>query len=280
MTVQSPNPELAALPDLYLFDSRNRKFLEDRSQPLGGEQPVTPMPTKLRIMYYLSYFLLVFLSLLVVSGIAQEWIISIRLAFGADTAQGVITAHRPERCHVNPGYLSYAFTVPEGSQEGQTYTVEQPVNRDTCKRLADGSAVQINYLPDDPGVARLAGVNADTSYRDYETWSLALTVLLLLVTPQAVTLYQAQRNRRLRNEGRVLRGQIIQCQKRGWISPRWIWLRYSVITPDGKERQLSAVVVDPKARAFFEPRRLIRDLPEPGTRIAVLYLNDKLHKVL
>jgi hypothetical protein len=172
MTTQPPNPDQAALTDLFLFNRGNQKFLVDSSQPLVVRDEQIWLTT-----------MLLLLPVLLGSILEAEWLSSML------------------------------------------------------------------YV--------------------------GLTLILLVLWARAT-----RHHRRLRNEGQVLRGQVIQSKKRGWISARWIWLRYSLITPDGRDHQLTEVVVDPNARAVFEPRRLIRALPEPGTRITVLYVNDKLHMVL
>jgi hypothetical protein len=269
MNAQPPNPELAALPDLLIFRPENRDFIEGTSPLLTNETSIRWL-----IVQYLVMLAIIFaVSGDPYGGGTWEWFSQLLLSLQGQTTQATVTGRGWENCSAvstPDSCLIYQFTPTQGALQGQSVSVQQPVARKTNERLSDGTIVTIRYWPTDPHVARLAGADTDNLQRDVETRNILLNgslILILLFWWRRAT----RRNRRLRDEGRLFRGEVVSCGKGllGQILPPIVRLRYHVVMPDGGEHQITAQVI-------IENRRK----PKTGTPIAVLYVNDRLHKVL
>jgi hypothetical protein len=107
-------------------------------------------------------------------------------------------------------------------------------------------------------------------------WMMLLTpvAFAVLLTFSCILLRRKQRREeRLTREGRLLEGQVISCAaSHSSETGHSVELRYSFLAPDGRH-------VEGKRS---ERRDDLKDaqLPAPGTPVAVLYADEKLHQVL
>jgi hypothetical protein len=112
-----------------------------------------------------------------------------------------------------------------------------------------------------------------------EQWTLnmmrfAPAVLALINGAGLVVLRKKQcRDHRFRAEGRLLEGQVVTCSAtQSSESGYLVELSYSFLTPDG--RTLEGKGSERREDLKGTP------LPMPGTPVSVLYVDNKLHKVL
>jgi hypothetical protein len=158
-------------------------------------------------------------------------------------------------------WVTYSYRVSQ--PEPREYTRDEEVSADLY-RLPVGSAVRVWHLPQNPDLARLA----DNRYgRSYLLVGMCLMLALgLLLLFAAVRL--ALRTGQMERLGQVITGSVVESGKKG----RSLQISYSFVAPVGTRLQGK----QPVTRANLKPE----DLPKAGAPVAVLYLNDRTHRML
>lgn len=164
-------------------------------------------------------------------------------------------------------FVSYQFTLPDGrSVEG-----EAEISEHEYLNFADGAPVMIKYLPETPIDSVLA--YQEMHPPDFEFLIILIglaigTVLVVIGYALVVTL----RNRRYERQGVILRGEVVSCEGKDRGASYFVTTRFKFKTLDGREI----------VRELSEEREDLRrsDLPKPGASIAVLYVTDRMYKLL
>jgi hypothetical protein len=185
------------------------------------------------------------------------------------SASARIVDHRESRGRRSTSYyLTYTFLVEQEGAAPQEYTVEENVDYGLYNAQRDGATVTITYLPQDPTVARLRDNGQDGSF----LLILGLVLLVLEIWFLLYSLHGSLRTRRLVWEGELREGEIEGSKITRSKSGRTLRIKYSMLTPVG-------------TRVTGQQSRLRSDWkndhpPEPGTKVAVLYLDEKTHRIL
>ncbi len=149
------------------------------------------------------------------------------------------------------------------------FSYRQQVSEDTYSSLSDGEAITIRYLPNDPSTSRLM-----TDTQDNGTFLAVMGGLIL--AGALVGLYyflrQRSRNRRLQQDGQLVIGKIVEAKAVRVKAGNQLTIQYTFMSPEGGELGRKESLV----------RNDLRNMPLPsiGTPVAVVYVNDKLYRLL
>jgi hypothetical protein len=224
--------------------------------------------------------LYVALAAILVSLLAAAWAItqwdaaarrSVDLNRSAVVAQAQIVSRRFQdrgREALSRWFVTYRFTV---QGEGKTYQQELDVDQETYNRLVEGTPILIKYLPTDPAISVLA--HDDIAPLDLEVilpalFGPALLTLLILVWAFWVSL----RYTRFERQGQVIKGEVTACEGKAMPDHYHVTLSYKFRTP--ADRELTGKITQERDDLKNE------ELPQKGTPVAVLYVNDKLYRLL
>jgi hypothetical protein len=221
---------------------------------------------------------------------STELFTTARLLSAGITVQGEIVAYPPgASTGMAQGFvypITYRFSPANSST---TVSGQVLVRRDVFDRLKDRAAVTVKYLPGDPSVSILVGVDAERAFESSAFASIAvgfagLIAAVVYFLPLMRHLWQEQR---LRQTGHVLVGQVLYCRRyapvmmlrpdsaeydRSVSHNFYVELSYRFKTPQGKE-------IRGRTRRRRNDLRGTR-LPTFGAPVAVLYLSQENHKVL
>jgi hypothetical protein len=187
------------------------------------------------------------------------------------------------------GQVSYLLAYRFTTGDGQTVDIEQTVSRPTFERYGQGDTVPVKYLPEQPERAALANGARDGSL-DSGNVLVALTGGIGFVIVLAAMVFLGGylwREEQFFTRGRLLMGHVLSCRARletiaddlevevtdpPEAGRYMLTLSYTFRTPAGKTVKSSAQY----------QRNDLRGCPLPtfGQPVAVLYLDDKRHKVL
>jgi hypothetical protein len=166
-------------------------------------------------------------------------------------------------------YLTYSFTAPDASGTERTYELRQSVNSTVYHQST--RSVTVLYLPTDPYTVRVKSISTDLLLT---TFSGVFVVFCLSFAGVCAWLllkiYQAGK---LREDGKRLQGQIISAAGTTFKSKgqtRYsLTIEYEFVSPQGT--RIQGQTTTERTDLLDQP------LPERGTPIDVLYLNDKLY---
>jgi hypothetical protein len=220
------------------------------------------------------------LAAILVSILAAAWAImqwdaavqrSADLNHAAVTTQAQIVSRRFEdrgREALSRWFVIYRFTTQDG---GKTYQNELDVDQDTYNRWVEGTPILIKYLPSDPALSTFA--QDDIAPLDLEVilpalFGPAFLTLLILVWAFWVSL----RYTRFERQGQVIKGEVTACGGQTMSGHYHVTLHYKFRTP--ADRELTGKIMQERDDLKDE------ELPQKGTPIAVLYVTDKLYRLL
>ena len=268
------------LPDIFFVDPQNNILSTDSTVVAH-----VPNPGLIAIaLLLLAILLFLFLTILGVSVLGSE----AQLDRSEATTQGVVISHRLRAISsVNQGvlpYITYRYSVQD-----KALTKEQFVTKATFDKLADGDPVTIKYLQTDPTMAELSGSDSTNGLAQNGYFMTVFGILGVLIAFVYLVfhVWQFWCDDLLVRKGQLLMGEVTKCEgnldvtKTSLDSTSYgtplrgnytIELGYAFRTPENKE-----IVDSIKAK-----RNDLIDhvLPELGTPIAVLYLNEHRYKVL
>jgi len=209
------------------------------------------------------------------------------------TARGIevhaVIAERTYHSHTRGSgydyYVSYAYIV-----NGQTHRSREKVSSDLYYGLQIGAEVTVRYLPEDPGVARLSGRFAASSPLDSAFW----WFLFLLIAVVLIIVVQEWDSLRYSARGQVIDGTLDRVTVTRWRGNREATFEYHFRSPSGTKltgrtsarRNDLEVSTPPKrsARKLLETMHTDLDggnpLPQRGSPVKVLYIDDKYHRML
>jgi hypothetical protein len=265
MTPQPPNPELAKLSNLVLFDWKNRAFVNGSRSYTKGKRGI----------YFLSvgFIVMSFVVLYIASNEISQWNTFIQQEQAA-TPGTVVAKEITTSCDGDGGCsdsykIIYNFSLPV--QQEVTYAGYSEVDRSAYERLHEGDSVEITYLPINPNISWMTG------YDRHRDPTIPYTLLVLLVVGMTMVVMSSAvrltlRTRRLMREGRVLQGEVTGMDVReGTDSDGATYVVTTVYgsfrTPDGRQILTRRVVSG--------ARDWLLDAP-----LAVLYVNDNLYDLL
>jgi hypothetical protein len=165
-------------------------------------------------------------------------------------------------------YVTYRFVVDD-----RVYVVEESIEQGIHDRATEGAALPVYYRLDDPEIASMTPVSG----RGGQPLGLACGALLWWAGVLGLGYYllsPVRKRQRLSQEGTLISGEIIRCSGRKnndndfrlkaevrFRSPQtgqWVTKNYLLTRNDLKGKSL----------------------PQPGTPVHILYINDKMFETL
>lgn len=167
-------------------------------------------------------------------------------------------------------FLTYAYSVrPADSDQATRYTYRQEINSLNYNNFSPGDKLTVSYLPDNPGVSRYMDDNtqSDTPFVPMGVVFGGLALLGLYFV-----LRQRRRNKRLEEEGQFVTGKLSKVSGGRVRGGYQVNIEYTFVSPNG---------TDLKRKESHIRNDLDRDLlPQTGTSVMVVYVNDRLFRVL
>ncbi|HVO42961.1 MAG TPA: DUF3592 domain-containing protein [Aggregatilineales bacterium] len=204
-----------------------------------------------------------------------NWITDTRVASAGRLTRGTVIARRTVSGKSTTYYLTFQYQARGTDNEPHRYQVEQTVSPAIYASRTEGAEVTIKVLPDDPATARLAGPDDDGYYRNNNLLGLVIlvpvTIGLTIVQLRPIVI-----DRALARDGRVVQGKLLSRSGRmikGKNRYFQVSVAYTFTSPT------TGLAITGKQNAT---RNDLRDkpLPELGTPVAVLYVNDSRFKIL
>jgi hypothetical protein len=248
----------------FFFRPKNQAFASGQAKKIAGN------PTGLGVIVLLAGLFVA--SLVIFLGFAvPAWQGNEELDRRGVVTEGTVIDQRVSTSDEGGDtyYITYRFWA---NQAEQYYTREQFVSQSSYSDWPVDATVRVKYLPSEPTRSKVLGDSKEDTARVIGmVLSVALMVGTLILLILAVN--RCLRNRKLFAKGQLLKGQVITCTSReDSDGDLWITLRYRFFTPEGYE-------------IVKQQRRMANDLkdallPRSSRPVLVLYLTDKVHKVL
>jgi hypothetical protein len=279
MSRQPPNPELAALLNLFLLNEKNRAFVEGRSRRIFdtfySDGWGTDSSFIFLVVVMITPLLLCCHSMWMLAGLPFQLNL-----FGV-TTQGIVTDRQTSSDGETVSYhITYHFSIPEADRR---FTNTVSVDENTFIRIEQQGSVSVTYLPNDPEISRLT----DRIKMSLEGFLfLILLVIIIFGVPWLIWIFlfwkglqslvpQLRRDRRLVKQGKLLKGEVMSCKVTSYQDQDnhthfYLTVRCGFYSPNGLKRKCS--------ESTYMAREPIP--PLPCTPLAVLYVDDTLYEVL
>jgi hypothetical protein len=188
--------------------------------------------------------------------LAQNGIVKLAIVTDGHVTRGRSTSY----------YLTYTYDA-EVNGEFETFTREESVSSTLYNKSDIGDRISIRYLSSDPGTARAV----DEPFRGIVFVGIGAVFVLLGAYVMLSHARQYRRDRRLENDGQIVSGTILNSSTRGRGNKRQLHVQYEFHSPYG------AVLTGKQsaARRDVEPSNL-----PPGTKVAVVYYDDNIFRML
>lgn len=188
--------------------------------------------------------------------LAQNGIVKLAVVTDGHVTRGRSTSY----------YITYTYDA-EVNGEFETFSREESVSSTLYNKSDIGDRISIRYLPSDPGTARAV----DEPFRGIVFVGLGLLFIILGLVVIFSHLRQYRRDRRLENDGQIVTGTILNSSTKGFGNKRQLHVQYEFHSPYG------AVLTGKQsaARRDIEPSNL-----PPGTKVAVVYYDDSIFRML
>jgi hypothetical protein len=259
-----------APPNTFLLNPKHEGFLTGEHRRIQGAG------------CFLTCFMVLFLGIFVLVGvvIGATELTELNLRNQLDKAgvvtDATVTDHRISRSRDSKGrtsttyYVTYQFYAgAPGDDNPPLYSREQSVSSDTYNRAPVGNKISVHYLPGDPNTSRVMNDN-----RDNPILMLIFMALFILIPGIGVIgmLWVYFRMRRLAAGGQLIAGKITEAKGSRVKGGYQVSVRYTFLTPEGESLKGYETGI----------RNDLRDqiLPDAGTPVVVLYLNNRLYKML
>lgn len=273
-----PNPELAALPNLYLFNPKNRAFIDGVSPYIYREGRITQVlvspdhpsvrgksPPKNR-----SVPLLLTLFIALMAFITWQWFLYAQLITSGVITEGTITG-RSQNCEGCSYSVTYRFVADD-----HLYTAQVSVRAPTFESVSEGSNVEVIYAPSNPTNSALVG-EADLSIMGNQLpiiYIIAFLLMWLLLVE-----YREQKRAQRLARGTLLRGKVMSWRMLKQIDSEGdsyvecsLQFKFPTSTEYPRYGEISRNI---------HPRRVNSIVPaQVGMPVAVMYVDDKLYQVL
>jgi hypothetical protein len=249
---------IAATPDLFLANpSANRKFV-------SGERP--------RIGNSRTMFIAAGIFFLIAAAVG--YFVGTSVLRGDEAARSGI----PTKAIITDGYMNRSskgarsyYIDYEFKVNGKVYTRHFEISSQLYDQIRIGDTVTISYLQSDPNVNVLTGDYKDDTERNEGIVLMAIAIPVCVLIGSLI-LWIDGKNRRL-SAGQLLTGQIINATaKPGNKGAYNLTVDYSFTNPYGQQFT--------KKQMYNRTDLKKSPLPEAGTPVAVLYVDDKLFRLM
>jgi hypothetical protein len=266
MTPQPPNPELAALPDLFLLDIQNRNLVDGKAPRAGYNGTLLFVAILLPV-----------LSLLAVLWNGGPWLTYLQLKLSGQPVTALVTEQMTEQQCVLTSCADHYFLSYRFLAVGDTYTGRTEVDVMTFFSVFRGLPIGVIYLPDNPAVSRVQGSEIEPTL--IPRGILTVGLLIGAVAALAAGILHVRTARSPRSRGRLLQGEVLDWQTQDMNSgtkDRYfqVALRYAFRNPQGQrvEHTHTMKMAPGKYQSSY--------FPKAGAPLAVLYVDDNGYEVL
>ncbi len=255
-----PTPESSTISaDVFLLNPKNKTFVEGKTH-----RPVSPV----------SGFTLVVLFAFAVGGIAalvmvlREWVVVVQLSAYGESTAGLVVDHRTESGEDSTTYyITFRYVIDD-----RLYIQEQAVGESAYDQFANSSRVVVRYFPADPNIARLTEPDTDTVGHNVLI-TLSIVVLNTFMWWKVRgTIKKNRRYQQLGREGRMVTGEVLRSEGHKDEDGYIVTMHYCFQSPSGRP------LLGKVSRTRNDLKR--KPLPEPGTPLVVLYLDDTSYELL
>jgi len=246
--------------EVFLLNERHAPWLKNERVPLdpGWERNLIAVGAFMMFGFLVGLYMLY--DNLQTQSIAQQ------LEQSGLSIQASVTDQRVETNDRNAYYITYSFQ-PDPTLD-QVYSKESWVSRSYYNEVILSEVVDVRYLPDKPEVSDLVDFPRVSRFPLY-------TIVILFLGPPVVLwiLFRAKiRQDRFGNEGQVIRGELLEFKSRMNNGNYMVTTRYRFRSPLGSP-------LEGKSSSAHNNLRNTSP-PASGTPVAVLYVDDKLHRLL
>ncbi|HLY28427.1 MAG TPA: DUF3592 domain-containing protein [Aggregatilineales bacterium] len=268
--------------NLFLLDPDNSDFLY-------GTKSQFRLFTRTRVIL-LCVFFSVFVPTLILAQALNELKTDFLLAASSVTTHGEVLNLRSTATTVGRTQLTYRVTYQfQANDSSPVFTSEQIVGKDVFGRLREGLPVEVSFVPDNPTLSRLAGMNTDDTARQSNLmlFGIGLVGTLCTLVLAAFQIAALRNDQHLKMSGRLLLGHVNHATGRLKATSRafdpkhygaalrgnyFVEVYYRFRTPTNHEI---------RQRESRKRNDLLNaELPGPDTPLAVLYIDDKHYKLL
>ncbi|MBN8592573.1 MAG: hypothetical protein J0M33_12485 [Anaerolineae bacterium] len=246
--------------EVFLLNERHAPWLKNERVPLdpGWER-------FLIIMTIVAAFNILFGLYMLYDNFQIQSIVE-RLALSGVSIQADVIGQRVGTDNRISHYITYSFQ-PDPTSD-QVYSRESWVSSSYYGNAVLNKVVEVRYLPDNPEVSELVAYPRASRFPVY------LIVIMILSGLSLVwVMFRAKARRdRFSNEGQVIRGELLEFKGHMDRSNYLVKTRYRFRSPVGSYIE---------GKYDSEQNRLKDTVPPAsGTPVAVLYVDDKLHRLL
>jgi hypothetical protein len=226
--------------------------------------PITPGQ-----MYEFASSIFVYIAGIILFGFValsmyQNWQIDTN---GIPTTAKILYVPRQEQAPLATYSVSFVFV----QKDIANYSITQEMDWANASRFQYGQIVQVHYKPELLSKARIE--NTPDNYLPFIIGGIVFFGVGLITT--IPTLLTLQGFRRLRSQGQILTGQIIQMKRRKWFlygAGGGFIISYRFTSPTGKELGKTEEIVSKHVKNTEQ-------LPM-GYAVPILYYNDRTFAIL
>jgi hypothetical protein len=246
--------------EVFLLNERHTPWLKNERVPLDPGWERDHLFFGAIIAFGLLFGLYILYDNLQTQSILGELDQSSMVIEAAVTGQRVGTNNR------NSHYITYSFQ-PDATSD-QVYSRESWVSSSYYNEAVQSEVVEVRYLPDNPEISELV------AFPRVSQFPLPLAAFQILI-PLYLTwvMFRARARRdRFSNEGQVIRGELIELNGRMNKSNYIVTIRYRFRSQLGSSIEGKSISAQNRLKDTVPPAS--------GTPVAVLYVDDKLHRLL
>ncbi|MDZ4721760.1 MAG: DUF3592 domain-containing protein [Roseiflexaceae bacterium] len=218
-----------------------------------------------------------FLLAMVVPSTLRTWSEEQRLRVAGQPITGVVTDLAEDSdSNESSYYVTYSYEAPLANSKTLPLQHKEPVAQELYQRLERGAMIELRYLPDQPGVVRLAN-NINSSAVNVVLLGVFLLVWIVgfcgLPLYLALRLIKAWRKERhLAQDGRLIMGEVIAFSGNLDSDDDYsVELRYRFHSPQGS-------IIEDKASGIYN--QLKGSALPTGTPVAIWYLDQHSYTLL
>lgn len=244
--------------DIFVLDIQHAAFVAGRVQRPSASSGLTCT----------ALFMIPFLVIGLIMIVSTLRDVSIALAInnhGVAVQGKIVNKHISSDDSSDTYYVSFEYTY-----NGIPYAAEQTVNQDVFNRAEYGATVNLLLLPEDPGIARMAG-HAETHF----SMILATVCWNGIVWTTVIGMFSASRRyRHLMREGQKIRGEIVSIKGHTNSDDDYIiTVEYAFRAPDD-----GTLIIGKQRHTRNDLKR--ERLPRQGAPVAVIYRNKNHYRML
>lgn len=169
--------------------------------------------------------------------------------------------------------ISYFVVYRYQDEDGNNYTDERTIPLNTFRQIEGDETVQVRYLPLTPHDAELV-ISQTRFFEEVRATLILLGLLLLLLLYVTVfwIIRPSLRTQKLEGEGALLKAKLVNAYPTGRGRQHRINVEFHFDTPEGKNITHKAYQTRPELKD--------RPLPVMGAALTVLYVNDRLFRLM